>query len=154
MTEDFRKKNFRGAKIEDMIDYLEAMIQDSEKHIVKTDDPLRQRFFEGMTIAYTMIAMKLKNDFDYKEFTDKNVSEHIYQAVIQMDMKEGLQAYTAEATTGAIAAEINADAARSCSFCSKTEDEVQKLVHGPNVAICNHCLDFGKQLLEVPDEQK
>ena len=29
-----------------------------------------------------------------------------------------------------------------CSFCGKTQHEVQKLVAGPDVFICNECVDL------------
>ncbi len=30
----------------------------------------------------------------------------------------------------------------SCSFCYKTQDQVEKLIAGPNVYICNECIDL------------
>jgi hypothetical protein len=30
----------------------------------------------------------------------------------------------------------------SCSFCTKTEDDIEKLVAGPGVYICNRCVDL------------
>jgi ATP-dependent Clp protease ATP-binding subunit ClpX len=45
-----------------------------------------------------------------------------------------------------------------CSFCGKSEDQVQRLISGPNVYICNECIDLCSDLLdsefgydEVPD---
>ncbi len=29
---------------------------------------------------------------------------------------------------------------RSCSFCAKLERDVEKLITGPNVCICNECI--------------
>ena len=34
-----------------------------------------------------------------------------------------------------------------CSFCSKTQDEVTRLVEGPGVYICDNCIDFCASLL-------
>ncbi|RME67337.1 MAG: ATP-dependent Clp protease ATP-binding subunit ClpX, partial [Nitrospirae bacterium] len=35
-----------------------------------------------------------------------------------------------------------------CSFCGKTQDEVQKLIAGPSVYICNECVDLCNEILE------
>ena len=35
----------------------------------------------------------------------------------------------------------------TCSFCGKTEDQVKKIIAGPNVYICNECVDLCKQIL-------
>ena len=38
-----------------------------------------------------------------------------------------------------------------CSFCQKSEDEVEKLVAGPQVYICNECVAIAARLmLEKP----
>jgi ATP-dependent protease Clp ATPase subunit len=38
-----------------------------------------------------------------------------------------------------------------CSFCLKSEEEVEKLVAGPNVYICNECVAAAARLmLEKP----
>ena len=34
-----------------------------------------------------------------------------------------------------------------CSFCQKTEDQVEKLVAGPNVYICNGCVAIAARLM-------
>lgn len=34
-----------------------------------------------------------------------------------------------------------------CSFCSRTEDQVNKLISGPDVYICDKCVDLCKRLL-------
>jgi len=39
---------------------------------------------------------------------------------------------------------------QGCSFCGKTEDEVQKLERGTAALICNECLDLRKDIL--PDD--
>ncbi len=41
-----------------------------------------------------------------------------------------------------------------CSFCNKTEDQVNKLISGPDVFICDKCVDLCKQLLERRPAQK
>jgi ATP-dependent Clp protease ATP-binding subunit ClpX len=42
--------------------------------------------------------------------------------------------------------------ARLCGFCGKVESEVVKLVVGPNVCICDECIDLCNEILaeEVP----
>ncbi|RME64678.1 MAG: ATP-dependent Clp protease ATP-binding subunit ClpX [Nitrospirae bacterium] len=35
-----------------------------------------------------------------------------------------------------------------CSFCGKSQDEVQKLIAGPSVYICNECVDLCNEILE------
>lgn len=35
----------------------------------------------------------------------------------------------------------------SCSFCGKPQDQVQKVIAGPGVYICNECVDLCNQIL-------
>jgi ATP-dependent Clp protease ATP-binding subunit ClpX len=37
-----------------------------------------------------------------------------------------------------------------CSFCKKTEDQVAKLVAGPDVYICNECVALAARLMIEP----
>ena len=37
-----------------------------------------------------------------------------------------------------------------CSFCSKAQAEVQKLIAGPNVYICNECVALCQEILGTP----
>ena len=37
-----------------------------------------------------------------------------------------------------------------CSFCRKTEDEVSKLVAGPDVYICDECVRVAVRLMREP----
>lgn len=41
-----------------------------------------------------------------------------------------------------------------CSFCGKSQDEVQKIIAGPGVFICNECIDLAKSIIdeEVRDQ--
>ncbi|UHR03430.1 ATP-dependent Clp protease ATP-binding subunit ClpX [Peptoniphilus sp. GNH] len=39
-----------------------------------------------------------------------------------------------------------------CSFCGKTKDQVEKLIVGPNVYICNECIDLCEQMLRAEKE--
>ncbi|HEX3641827.1 MAG TPA: ClpX C4-type zinc finger protein [Ktedonobacteraceae bacterium] len=37
----------------------------------------------------------------------------------------------------------------SCSFCSKSQDQVQRLIAGPGgVYICNECIDLCREIIE------
>ena len=35
-----------------------------------------------------------------------------------------------------------------CSFCNKTQDQVRKLIAGPNIYICDECIDLCVQIIE------
>lgn len=35
-----------------------------------------------------------------------------------------------------------------CSFCNKTQDQVRKLISGPNVFICDECIDICSEIIE------
>jgi hypothetical protein len=41
-----------------------------------------------------------------------------------------------------------------CSFCSKSEKEVDKLIAGPAVYICNECIDVCNQILSKEDRRR
>ena len=34
-----------------------------------------------------------------------------------------------------------------CSFCGKTQNQVKRLIAGPNVSICNECVDLCNNIL-------
>jgi ATP-dependent Clp protease ATP-binding subunit ClpX len=40
----------------------------------------------------------------------------------------------------------------SCSFCGKSQNEVRKLIAGPNVYVCNECIDICNEII-TDDEQ-
>ena len=35
-----------------------------------------------------------------------------------------------------------------CSFCGKGQEEVQKLIAGPEIYICNECIDLSSDLIK------
>ena len=35
-----------------------------------------------------------------------------------------------------------------CSFCNKTQDQVDTLVAGPGVFICNECVELCREVIE------
>lgn len=123
MEQDFRKKNFRGAKIEDIILEVENLCRLCEEKARDCNDSETKRFYEGMAIAYITILVKLKGNFDYVE---PAVIEELYHALER----------TSNATN------------IGCSFCSRSQEEVGQLAFGPGVAICNECLEFGKKIIE------
>ena len=41
----------------------------------------------------------------------------------------------------------------SCSFCGKSQDEVKKLIAGPNVFICNECIELCNEILKEDIEE-
>jgi len=49
------------------------------------------------------------------------------------------------------------DKPKCCSFCGKSQDQVKKMIAGPNVFICNECVELCMDILEeefyVPQEQ-
>jgi ATP-dependent Clp protease ATP-binding subunit ClpX len=49
--------------------------------------------------------------------------------------------------------EVGADETRRCSFCNRPEDEVQRLISGPDgVHICNECVELCQDILIGEDE--
>ncbi|UQZ35182.1 hypothetical protein C2I18_17625 [Paenibacillus sp. PK3_47] len=128
--EDFRKKNFRGAKIEDMILELEKLSSLCEEKANSSDQLERQRFYEGMATAYTTITVKLKGDFDYIE---PKVIDELYSSVEKVSPDHASSAQHLE----------------SCSFCRKSKEEVGALAMGPGVSICSECLEFGAEVIKV-----
>ncbi|UQS82751.1 ATP-dependent Clp protease ATP-binding subunit ClpX [Bombilactobacillus folatiphilus] len=42
----------------------------------------------------------------------------------------------------------NDDSTIVCSFCGKSQDQVQRIVAGPGVYICNECVDLCKQIID------
>ncbi|EHL78557.1 MULTISPECIES: ClpX C4-type zinc finger protein [Bacillus] len=130
MEQDFRKKTFRGAKIEDVILELEKLSSLCEEKSKSSEQLERQRFYEGMAIAYTTIALKLKGDFDYIETT---VIDELYNAVEKTSNPVNLN---------------NTEHIETCSFCLRSKEEVGKLALGPGVSICSECLEFGAEVIK------
>ncbi|WP_307152433.1 ClpX C4-type zinc finger protein [Robertmurraya andreesenii] len=98
---------------------------------VKTKDSQqieRQRFYEGMAIAYTTIALKLKGEFDYIE---PKVIDELYNAVEKKHESK-----------------IHPDHVDTCSFCRRSKEEVGDLALGPGVSICRECLKFGEEIIK------
>ena len=41
----------------------------------------------------------------------------------------------------------NREETRRCAFCGKTQDEVQRMVAGPGVCICNECIELCHEIV-------
>lgn len=41
-----------------------------------------------------------------------------------------------------------------CSFCGKRQTEVKQLIAGPNIFICNECIDLCNQIIKEQDEKE
>ncbi|HCS23774.1 MAG TPA: ATP-dependent Clp protease ATP-binding subunit ClpX, partial [Rhodospirillaceae bacterium] len=39
-----------------------------------------------------------------------------------------------------------------CSFCGKSQHEVRKLIAGPNVFICNECVELCMDIIQEEDK--
>ena len=42
----------------------------------------------------------------------------------------------------------NYDPNLKCSFCGKTQDQVKKLIAGPDVCICDECIELCNEILD------
>ena len=131
MEQDFRKKIFRGAKIEDIILELERLGILCEEKAQNSVVIERQRFYEGMAIAYTTIGVKLKGEFDYIE---PKVIDELYDALEK---------------TSNVKTKSKTEHIENCSFCLRSKDEVGNLALGPGVAICLECLQFGTEVIRA-----
>ena len=116
---DFRKKTFRGAKLEDLILEVERLEKEFDRTYHSTQETDRKLFYEGMVVAFKIVVMKIKGEFEYHEDTQVNSADDVSVNQTVMDQNR-------------------------CSFCLRNKEVV---VRGPSVTICGECLDFGKQLL-------
>jgi hypothetical protein len=42
--------------------------------------------------------------------------------------------------------------AQRCNFCGKSKDQVRKLVAGPGVFICDHCIELCSEVIREDDQ--
>jgi hypothetical protein len=40
-----------------------------------------------------------------------------------------------------------------CSFCGKSQDEVEKIIAGPDSFICNECIDICNEIIAEPKKE-
>lgn len=137
---DFRKKLFRGAKIEDLIVDLDLLVGNCEETAIHAGDVGRQRFYEGMAVAYRTVSQKLKGQFEYMETA---VLDHVYQ---------GIERFSAPSASPQsqfpMRGERDGGQRRECSFCGNAPEGDVRLVPGPGVAICGECVDFAKDIIQ------
>ena len=133
MEQDFRKKTFRGAKIEDVILELEKLSLLCEEKSQSSKQLERQRFYEGMAIAYTTIAVKLKGGFGYIE---PKVIDELYNSLEKTSNSQKSQNI------------ITTEQITTCSFCRRSKEEIGELAMGPGVSICSNCLEFGTEVIK------
>ena len=135
---DFRKKLFRGAKIEDLIVDVDALVANCEETARRADDLGKRRFYEGMAVAYQILSQKLKGKFEYLE---EDVVQHLYTGV-QRAADTGISAQTLSERREKIGGAV-----RKCSFCGRGQGEGVHVVPGPGVAICGECVDFARSVM-------
>ncbi|PRD76152.1 hypothetical protein C6P74_23980 [Burkholderia multivorans] len=41
-----------------------------------------------------------------------------------------------------------------CSFCAKSQNEVELLISGPGVYICNECTQFCEEIIQAEQQKK
>ena len=136
MSEDSRKENFLEAKLEEVILELEQLSSLCEEKSQNCNQLESQRFYEGMAIAYTTVAIKIKNDFDY---IDPKVIDELFNALEKNSWPNGNNNTSYNNT---LHREI-------CSFCNKNKDDVGMLAMGPGVSICSGCLEFGAEVIKA-----
>ena len=122
MEQEFRKKTFRGAKIEDLIFELEKLSLICEEKYKSSEQLERQCFFEGMALAYATIGLKL----------EPFVINELYNAAGKTFSKD--EAHQTEHV-------------KVCFFVKEVE-EVGEVAMGPGVSICGECLELGSEVIK------
>ncbi|HWJ79884.1 MAG TPA: ClpX C4-type zinc finger protein [Niallia sp.] len=123
MNQEFRK-------MDDVILELEKLSFLCEEKSKNNNQLERQRFYEGMAIAYTTIAVYLKEDLDIIE---PKVVDELYSALEKTSNPNSIS---------------NKNHVTTCSFCHKNKEEVGGLAMGPGVSICCECLEFGAEIIK------
>lgn len=99
--DDYRKRLFRGAKVEDCILFFEENARKAGEHKNEASDDYEKGFWEGNRLAYQAAAQKLRWDFDYKkdeweqEITKK--VHHLIEAIDRMEQSARDQASAGKA---------------------------------------------------------
>lgn len=119
-------KSLQGIQLEDMIAQLEKHSIYCEEKSRNNADMERQRFYEGMAIAYRTMTVTLKNDFEPLDY-------HVIDALYDALEKTSKPNHTNE----------------TCSFCLKNKQQVGPFATGLNVAICGECIQFGADVIQV-----
>ncbi|HEO8418779.1 ClpX C4-type zinc finger protein [Niallia sp. FSL W8-0635] len=115
--------------IQSLISELDKLISVCEENAKNSDSAEKQRFYEGMAIAYTTERMRINGEVDSIEL---KVIDELYSALPSTtSIKGSIIEYT-----------------ETCSFCRKSREEVGPLAVGPNVSICSSCLEFGAEVIK------
>ncbi|MFT8872940.1 MAG: hypothetical protein ABF868_11760 [Sporolactobacillus sp.] len=89
MNNDYRKKVFRGAKIEDCILLFEKNEKQAKAQKEDTKDKGEKRFFEGLALAYKFASQTLRWEFDYKKDEwEKRIILKIENIIKQLELFE------------------------------------------------------------------
>ncbi|QPA32509.1 hypothetical protein [Thermaerobacillus caldiproteolyticus] len=87
--EDYRKRLFRGAKIEDCILFFEENELKAKERKNEASNDYEKGFWEGNRLAYQMAAQKLRWDFDYKtEEWEQGIIKKVEELIKQIEMME------------------------------------------------------------------
>lgn len=109
--EDYRKKMFRGAKIEDCIMEFQNRHQRAREQMNEAAEPGEKRFFEGIALAYQMAAQKLRWEFDYKkEEWEQEITQKIETVIREIERCEEAARTAQSAPLAEIPAEIPPEA--------------------------------------------
>ncbi len=78
--------------------------------------------------------------------------ENYEQRLADLEEDKALSKIESEAIVEKRGADVSAEATKPkelrCSFCGKKREEVVKLISGPNVHICNECVEICDAILE------
>ncbi|MCM3361871.1 ClpX C4-type zinc finger protein [Niallia sp. HCP3S3_B10] len=116
--------------LQGLITELDKLISACEGNAKNSDSAEKQRFYEGMAIAYTTERMRINGEVDSIEL---KVIDELYRAL---------------STTSASTQASSIEYTETCSFCRKSKEEVGHLAVGPNVSICSSCLEFGAEVIK------
>jgi len=119
-------KTLQGIQLENIIGQLENHSAYCEEKSRNNIDLERQRFYEGMAIAYKTMAVTFKNNF---EPLDHHVIDALYDA-LEKTYKPNHSNET-------------------CSFCLRNKQEVGPFATGSNVSICSECIQFGADVIQA-----
>jgi hypothetical protein len=86
---DYRKRLFRGAKVEDCILFFEENALKAKERKIEASDDYEKGFWEGNRLAYQMAAQKLRWDFDYKtEEWEQGIIKKVEELIKQIERME------------------------------------------------------------------
>ncbi|WP_400242142.1 ClpX C4-type zinc finger protein [Niallia sp. JL1B1071] len=116
--------------IQSLIAELDKLISACEENAKNSDSAEKQRFYEGMAIAYTTERMRINGEVD------------------SIELKVIDELYSALPTTTTSIKGSSIEYTETCSFCRNSKKKVGSLAVGPNVSICSSCLEFGAKVIK------